>query len=68
MIHGFESKSCEERLVEFEMFSAKMPFFRGDMILVYKIFISLNNTEINKFFILDHGRETRGQDKKIKKQ
>ena len=35
---------------------------------VYKIFASDSNTEIEKYFVVDHGRETKGHDKKIKKK
>src|SRR5678815_1344019 len=38
------------------------------MIQVYKIFTSIDNTEANKFFIVEHGRKTRGHNKKIKKK
>ena len=68
MIAGFENKSYEERLKELGMFSVERRFLRGDMIQVYKIFASDNNTEIEKYFILDRGRVTRGHDKKIKKK
>ncbi|KAL7631154.1 UNVERIFIED_CONTAM: hypothetical protein RMT77_018543 [Armadillidium vulgare] len=68
MIAGFENKSYEERLKELGMFSVERRFLRGDMIQVYKIFASDNNTEIEKYFIVDCGRVTRGHDKKIKKK
>ena len=38
------------------------------MIQVYKIFTSIDNIETNKFFIIDHGQETRGHNKKIRKK
>ena len=66
MISVFENKSYEERLKELGMFLVKRRFLRGDMIQVYKIFPSDSNTEIEKYFIVDCGRVTRGHDKKIK--
>ena len=68
MVSGFEGKSYEERLRELGMFSVERRFLRGDMIQVYKIFTSIDNIETNKFFIIDHGQETRGHNKKIRKK
>ena len=67
MIAGFENKSYDVRLKELGMFSVERRFLRGDMIQVCKIFASDNNTEIEKYFIVDRGRVTRGH-KKIKKE
>src|SRR6201990_2057809 len=68
MISGFENKSYEERLKELGMFSVERRFLRGDMIQICKIFSSDSNTEIEKYFIVDCGRVTRGNNKKIKKK
>ena len=68
MISGFEGKRYEERLKELGMYSVERRFVRGDMIQVFKIFKSVDNIEINKFFVVDHGRETRGHNKKIRKR
>lgn len=68
MISGFEGKSYEERLKDLGMFSVERRFLRGDMIQVYKIFTSIDNIEVNKFFIIDSRRETRGHSKKIIKK
>ena len=50
------------------MYSVERRFLREDMIQVFEIFKSLDNVETNKFFIVDHGRETRGHNKKIRKK
>ena len=68
MISGFESKSYKERLKELGMYSVERRFLRGGMIQVFKIFKSVDNIETNKFFIVDHGRETRGHNMKIRKR
>lgn len=60
MISGLESKNYE-RMIGLGMYFVEGKFFRG--IQVHKIFISLDNTEINEFFIKDHGRETMRHDK-----
>ena len=50
------------------MYSVERRFVRGDMIQVFKIFKSVDDIETNKFFIVDHGLETRGHNMKIRKR
>lgn len=68
MIPGLKRRCYEERLKELGWFSVKRRFLRGDMIQEYKIFSSQDREEVSKFFKVDHVRETRGHERKIKKQ
>ena len=66
MIFGFEGKHYKRE--DEGVGNVEERFLRGDMIQVFKIFKSVDNIETNKFFIVDHGRETRGHNKKIRKR
>ena len=68
MISGLEKVCYAERLKELGMFSVERRFLRGDMIQVFKIFTSLDNIGIEKFFQLEHNRVTRGHVRKIAKK
>ena len=59
MILGMEGLHYEDRLKALDMYSLERRYLRGDMIQVFKMFLGLDDLNIEKYFVLDSESVTR---------
>lgn len=68
LIPAIKRLEYKDRLKELNMFSIKRRCIRGDMIQVYKMGASGNETSFQAMFRLDASNRVRGHDRKLKKE